>query len=120
MNSVRGLWLKPISEKTFVAAMLVSWVCLILFAVPVLKYLAFVPAALISGWAMRQRLEALQKPAWIAVVPMVSYAALTLCWHLVGARVAPDFAGATAVFAFGTGAWAGLWVFEQGRKLQRP
>ena len=69
---MRDLWVKPINEKSFVLAMLGSWAFMVLLAVPVLKFVAFVPAAALAGWAMRQRLMALSKPRWIAVIPMLA------------------------------------------------
>lgn len=109
---------QPFSERDFIVGMLGSWGAMLLLAVPILKFGAFIAAAMIAYVVMRRRLMTLSKPAWIAAVPAISYLVMGIGWFTVGKLDAPftPIPGYSCVVAFVIGAYCALWLFEQGRK----
>lgn len=93
---------------------------MLLLAVPVLKFGAFIAAAMIAYVVMRRRLMKLSKPAWIAAVPTISYLMMGIGWFTVGKLDAPftPLPGYSCLLAGAIGAYCALWLFEQGRKAK--
>lgn len=118
--TLHDLTKQPLSERGFIVGMLGSWGAMLLLAVPVLKFGAFIAAAMIAYVVMRRRLMTLSKPAWIAGVPAVSYLMMGIGWFAVGKLDAPfgKIPGYSCLLTGAVGAYSALWLFEQGRKAK--